>query len=146
MGFGFPAAIGAQLAAPESQVIAIVGDGGFQMTLQELSVLQERNLPVKIIIVNNGALGMVRQWQEKFYENRYSESLFPIQPDFVKLADSYGIKGMKINTQEELQQVLPKALAYLGPVVMDCRVVQTENVYPMIAPGKGLHEMIGVKP
>jgi acetolactate synthase I/II/III large subunit len=146
MGFGFPAAIGAQLAAPESQVIAIVGDGGFQMTLQELSVLQERNLPVKIIIVNNGALGMVRQWQEKFYENRYSESLFPIQPDFVKLADSYDIKGMKISTQEELQQVLPKVLAYPGPVVMDCRVVQTENVYPMIAPGKGLHEMIGVKP
>jgi acetolactate synthase-1/2/3 large subunit len=146
MGFGFPAAIGAQLAAPESQVIAIVGDGGFQMTLQELSVLQEKNLPVKVIIVNNGALGMVRQWQEKFYENRYSESLFPVQPDFVKLADSYGIQGLKIDTQEELQHALPNALAYPGPVVIDCRVVQTENVYPMIAPGKGLHEMIGVKP
>lgn len=146
MGFGFPAAIGAQLASPTSQVIAIVGDGGFQMTFQELSVVQERNLPVKVIIVNNGALGMVRQWQEKFYENRYSESLLPVQPDFVKLADSYGIYGLKIRTQQELMQLLPDALAYKGPAVIDCRVVQNENVYPMIAPGKGLHEMIGVKP
>jgi acetolactate synthase I/II/III large subunit len=146
MGFGFPAAIGAQLASPTSQVIAIVGDGGFQMTFQELSVLQERNLPVKVIIVNNGALGMVRQWQEKFYENRYSESLLSFQPDFVKLADSYGIYGLKIRSQRELLQLLPDALAYDGPAVIDCRVVQNENVYPMIAPGKGLHEMIGVKP
>jgi acetolactate synthase I/II/III large subunit len=146
MGFGFPAAIGAQLAAPDKTVIAIVGDGGFQMTLQELSVLQERNLPVKIIIVNNGALGMVRQWQEKFYENRYSESLLSIQPDFIKLAESYGIYGIKLETQEELQQTLASAIAHQGPVVIDCRVVQTENVYPMISPGKGLHEMIGVKP
>jgi acetolactate synthase I/II/III large subunit len=145
MGFGFPAAIGAQLALPEKNVIAIVGDGGFQMTLQELSVLQERNLPVKVIIVNNGALGMVRQWQEKFYENRYSESLLSVQPDFVKLADSYGIYGVKISTQDELVRLLPKALAHQGPAVIDCRVVQDENVFPMIAPGKGLHEMIGVK-
>nr|WP_192894756.1 acetolactate synthase large subunit [Neobacillus notoginsengisoli] len=146
MGFGFPAAIGAQLAAPDKTVIALVGDGGFQMTLQELGVLQERNLPVKVIIVNNGALGMVRQWQEEFYEERYSESLLPVQPDFVKLAESYSIKGVKIETKEELRTILPEALAYDGPVVIDCRVVLTENVYPMIAPGKGLHEMIGVKP
>ncbi|MDG5786318.1 acetolactate synthase large subunit [Evansella sp. AB-P1] len=146
MGFGFPAAIGAQLAEPDSTVVAVVGDGGFQMTLQELSVLQERGLPVKVIIVNNGALGMVRQWQESFYDKRYSESLLSVQPDFVKLADSYDIKGMKIETQEDLINVLPEVFAYDGPMVLDCRVLQQENVYPMIAPGKGLHEMIGVKP
>ncbi|WP_439330877.1 acetolactate synthase large subunit [Neobacillus piezotolerans] len=146
MGFGFPAAIGAQLAAPNKMVIAFVGDGGFQMTLQELGVLQELKLPVKVIIVNNGALGMVRQWQEEFYEERYSESLLPIQPDFVKLAESYSIKGAKIQTEEELLRILPEAFAYDGPVVLDCRVVLEANVYPMIAPGKGLHEMIGVKP
>ncbi|MDR7002873.1 acetolactate synthase large subunit [Neobacillus niacini] len=146
MGFGFPAAIGAQLAAPESTVVAIVGDGGFQMTLQELSVIQERNLPVKIIIVNNGALGMVRQWQELLYDNRISESLLPVQPDFVKLADSYSIRGMRIDTQEELIAALPEVFAYDGPVLLDCRVLQQEKVFPMIAPGKGLHEMIGVKP
>lgn len=146
MGFGFPAAIGAQLAAPESTVVAVVGDGGFQMTLQELSVIYELKLPVKIIIVNNGALGMVRQWQEAFYEKRYSESLLQSQPDFVKLAESYQIRGIKVENQEELVSLLPEVFAYDGPVVMDCRVLQQENVYPMIAPGKGLNEMIGVKP
>lgn len=146
MGFGFPAAIGAQLAFPDEPVVALVGDGGFQMTLQELSVLQERNLPVKVIIVNNGALGMVRQWQEAFYEERYSESLLSVQPDFVKLADSYSIRGMKIETQEEFIKVIPEVMAFDGPVVMDCRVLQQENVYPMIAPGKGIHDMVGVKP
>ncbi|WP_425440923.1 acetolactate synthase large subunit [Sediminibacillus albus] len=146
MGFGFPAAIGAQLAKPGETVVAIVGDGGFQMTLQELSVLQERGLPVKVIIVNNGALGMVRQWQETFYEERYSESLLQTQPDFVKLAESYGIRGCKVDNQEDLVDSLPELFDYNGPVVMDCRVLQLENVYPMIAPGKGLHEMIGVKP
>ncbi|UFU01357.1 acetolactate synthase large subunit [Radiobacillus kanasensis] len=146
MGFGFPSAIGAQLAKPDDLVVAIVGDGGFQMTFQELSILQERNLPVKVIIVNNQALGMVRQWQEKFYEERYSESLFAIQPDFVKLADSYSIRGVKIETQADFEAQLPELMAYDGPVVIDCRVLQQENVYPMIAPGKGLHEMIGVKP
>lgn len=146
MGFGFPAAIGAQLAKPNDPVVAIVGDGGFQMTLQELSLLQERGLPVKVIIVNNGALGMVRQWQEKFYDERYSQSLLQVQPDFVKLAESYSIKGYKIETQEQLINTLPEIMDYNGPVLMDCRVLQLENVYPMIAPGRGSHEMIGVKP
>ncbi|WP_416149109.1 biosynthetic-type acetolactate synthase large subunit [Salipaludibacillus sp. HK11] len=146
MGFGFPAAIGAQLAAPEDPVIAIVGDGGFQMTLQELSVLQERGLPVKIIIVNNEALGMVRQWQEAFYDKRYSESIISVQPDFVKLAESYSIRGMKIETQAEFIKAIPEVMAFNGPVLMDCRVLQQENVYPMVAPGKGINEMVGVKP
>jgi acetolactate synthase-1/2/3 large subunit len=146
MGFGFPAAIGAQIAAPDSTVVAIVGDGGFQMTLQELSVIYERNLPVKIIIVNNGALGMVRQWQELLYDNRISQSLLHTQPDFVKLAESYSIRGYKVVTQEELITVLPEVFAHNGPVLVDCRVNQQEKVFPMIAPGKGIHEMIGVKP
>nr|WP_246366930.1 acetolactate synthase large subunit [Paraliobacillus salinarum] len=146
MGFGFPAAIGAQLAAPNDKVVAIVGDGGFQMTLQELSILQERKLPVKVIIVNNAALGMVRQWQETFYEERYSESIFSIQPDFVKLAEAYDIKGAKFETEQELIEQLPSLLADEGPALIDARVLQQENVYPMIAPGKGIHEMIGVKP
>ncbi|MCL6570461.1 MAG: acetolactate synthase large subunit [Bacillus sp. (in: Bacteria)] len=146
MGFGFPAAIGAQIAAPESTVVAIVGDGGFQMTLQELSVIYERNLPVKIIIVNNGALGMVRQWQELLYDNRISQSLLNTQPDFVKLAESYSIRGYKVATEEELITILPEVFAHDGPVLVDCRVNQQEKVFPMIAPGKGIHEMIGVKP
>ncbi|MFZ0371271.1 MAG: biosynthetic-type acetolactate synthase large subunit [Halobacillus sp.] len=146
MGYGFPAAIGAQLADMESTCVAIVGDGGFQMTLQELSVLQERGLPVKVIIVNNQALGMVRQWQEKFYDGRYSSSIINTQPDFVKLAESYQIPGYFIDSPKTLEEVLPDILADDKPAVVDCRVLQSENVYPMIAPGKGLHEMIGVKP
>ena len=146
MGFGFPAAIGAQIASPDDLVIAIVGDGGFQMTLQEMSILQERQLPVKVVIVNNEALGMVRQWQEEFYAERYSESIFSIQPDFVKLAEAYQIKGVRIDSKEDFDQQLPDLLAYDGSVLIDARVLQQENVFPMIAPGKGLHEMIGVKP
>ncbi|KGM44649.1 biosynthetic-type acetolactate synthase large subunit [Neobacillus niacini] len=146
MGFGFPAAIGAQMASPGSTVVAIVGDAGFQMTLQELSVIYEQNLPVKIIIVNNGALGMVRQWQELLHGNRISESILHTHPDFVKLAEAYHIRGYKIESQEELITKLPEVFAYNGPVLMDCRVLQQEKVFPMIAPGKGIHEMIGVKP
>ncbi|GAB3794458.1 acetolactate synthase large subunit [Virgibacillus kimchii] len=145
MGFGFPAAIGAQLAFPEDLVIALVGDGGFQMTLQELSVIQERNLPVKVIIVNNEALGMVRQWQETFYEERYSESILSSNPDFVKLAESYGIRGMKVDKESEASEMLKDVFSSREPVVVDCRIAQLEKVYPMIAPGKGLNEMIGVK-
>lgn len=146
MGFGFPAAIGAQLAKPNDLVVSIVGDGGFQMTLQELSILQEKGLPVKVIIVNNQALGMVRQWQERFYAERYSQSIFSIQPDFVKLAESYNIKGIQVKTQEEFAKALPEIFDYEGPVVVDARVLQQENVFPMIPPGSGINEMIGVKP
>lgn len=89
---------------------------------------------------------MVRQWQETFYEERYSESLLTVQPDFVKLAESYQIRGVKVETQADLLRILPDIFSYEGPVVADCRVLRQENVYPMIAPGKGLHEMIGVKP
>lgn len=144
MGFGFPAAVGAQLGAPNDLVVSIVGDAGFQMTLHELSIIYERNLPVKIVIVNNAALGMVRQWQESFYEERYSESILQTNPDFVKLAESYGVKGMKIDSEKDVPNALKEAFSYDGPVLIDARVVQKESVYPMIAPGKGHHEMLGV--
>jgi acetolactate synthase-1/2/3 large subunit len=146
MGFGFPAAIGAQLADREATVVAIVGDAGFQMTLQELSVLKELDLPVKVVIINNQSLGMVRQWQEIFYEERYSHSLIPSQPDWLKLAEAYGIKGLQAANEQQAHDVLKEAFATKGPVLMNFYVAPKENVYPMIAPGKGLHEMVGVKP
>lgn len=145
MGFGFPAAIGAQFAKPEKKVISIVGDAGFQMTNQELALLKEFNLPVKVVILNNSCLGMVRQWQETFYDERYSQSLMPIQPDFVKLADAYGIKGYRIDNLAEAEAIFDEAINSDEPVVIDCRVKQLVSVFPMVAPGKGLHEMIGVK-
>ncbi|MCM3064988.1 acetolactate synthase large subunit [Priestia flexa] len=146
MGFGLPSAIGAQLANKDKTVVAVVGDGGFQMTLQELGVIHELNLPVKVVILNNHSLGMVRQWQEIFYEERYSHSLIPNQPDFMKLAEAYGIKGLQAKTEEEAHAVLKEAMETDGPVLMNFFVAPKENVYPMVAPGKGLHEMVGVKP
>lgn len=146
MGFGLPAAIGAQFAEEEETVVAIVGDAGFQMTLQELAVIKEFDLPIKIFIFNNQALGMVRQWQEAFYEERYSQSLTPVQPNYVKLADSYGIRGFKVSTEKEAEEVIRETFNDRQPVLVDCRIKPMEKVFPMIAPGKGLHEMIGVKP
>ncbi len=146
MGFGLPAAIGAQIGLPNTTVVALLGDAGFQMTLQELALLKEYSLPVKIIIVNNEAMGMVRQWQQLFYKERYSESLLPNQPDYVKLADAYGIKGEKVDREEDFVRVLKESLSVKEPFVIDCRVTPDENVYPMIAPGKGIQEMVGMKP
>ena len=119
MGFGFPSAIGAQLGRPDDLVISISGDGGFQMNMQELMLLKQYNLPVKVIIVNNSALGMVRQWQESFYDERYSESLLDANPDFVKLAESYGIRGMKVEKDSEVEAALEEILSHDGPVVAD---------------------------
>ncbi|GLF81548.1 acetolactate synthase large subunit [Bacillus safensis] len=146
MGFGLPAAIGAQLADQEATVVAILGDGGFQMTLQELAVIRELNLPVKVIVLNNHCLGMVRQWQEIFYEERYSHSKFSVKPDFVKLSEAYGIKGIRISSDEEAKEKLEEALTSREPVFIDVNVARDEKVFPMVAPGKGLHEMVGVKP
>ncbi|WP_018781022.1 acetolactate synthase large subunit [Bacillus sp. 95MFCvi2.1] len=145
MGFGFPAAIGAQMARPRELVVAIVGDAGFQMTLQELSVLKEHSLPVKVLILNNEALGMVRQWQDEFYNQRYSHSLLSCQPDFVALAHAYGIKGVRIENPLLAKGQLQEAIDLQEPVVIDCRVLQSEKVMPMVAPGKGVHQMEGVK-
>ncbi|WP_102263774.1 acetolactate synthase large subunit [Mesobacillus jeotgali] len=145
MGFGLPASIGAQLADPTACVVAVLGDGGFQMSTQELAVIAEFQLPIKIAIFNNKALGMVRQWQEIFYKERYSHSKNPVQPSFVKLAEAYGIKGFEINSEAEAHLVLNEVLHDKEPVLLDFRVDGAENVYPMIAPGKGIHEMVGVK-
>lgn len=146
MGFGLPASIGAQLADPDRCVIAVLGDGGFQMSTQELTVIKELNLPIKVAIFNNRSLGMVRQWQEIFYDKRYAHSKIPIQPSFVKLAEAYGLKGYEINTAEEAEVILADVLNNRDPVLLDIRIDPNENVYPMIAPGKGLHEMVGAKP
>ena len=145
MGFGLPAAIGASIADRESTVVAVLGDGGFQMTLQELSVIHELKLPVKVVIINNGALGMVRQWQELFYEERYSHSKFVSQPDFVKLSEAYGINGIRIENSKGWEEKLKAAITSNEPVLIDIHVSKDENVYPMVASGKGLHEMVGVK-
>lgn len=146
MGFGLPASIGAQLADPDRKVVAVIGDGGFQMCTQELAVIREMNLPIKIIVLNNRALGMVRQWQEIFYDSRFSHSKFSSQPSFVKLAEAYDIKGVLIESTEQAEKELQELLTSNEPVLIDLRIDPNENVFPMIAPGKGLHEMEGVKP
>ncbi|MGN1401281.1 MAG: acetolactate synthase large subunit [Bacillus sp. (in: firmicutes)] len=143
MGFCVPAAIGAQLAKREKKVIALVGDGGFQMTSQELGVIAEMKLPIKIVILNNHSLGMVRQWQELFYQERYSHSLLTSQPSFIKLAEAYGIKALQASNEEKANEALKEAFSNDEPYLLDMRVEPKENVYPMIAPGKGLHEMEG---
>jgi len=142
MGFGFPAALGAQIANPDRLVICVTGDGGFQMTSQELAIAALENLPVKVAIINNRCLGMVRQWQEVFYQERYSEVDLSGSPDFVKLAEAYGVKGLRARTEEEAKRAWQEALAHPGPVVVDFEIDPEENVYPMVAPGSSLDEMI----
>ncbi len=144
MGFCLPAAIGAQFANPGALVIGIDGDGSFQMTLQELATASKHKLPIKIFILNNLYLGMVRQWQELFYENRYSEVLLGDCPDFVKLADAFGCLGLRATTVAELGPVIDEALANsAGPTVIDVRCKEDECCYPMVAPGAPLDHMIG---
>lgn len=144
MGFGFPAAMGAAVACPDRTVVCITGDGGFQMTSMELATAVEHKLPVKIAIMNNGYLGMVRQWQELFYGGRYSSShLEPTNPDFVKLAEAYGAVGLRATTDNELEVVLKQAMEITDrPVIMDIHVTKEKNVYPMIPPGAAVHEMV----
>ncbi len=142
MGFGFPAAVGAQLAKPEATVISVTGDGGFQMTNQELAVVALTNIPVKVAVINNRCLGMVRQWQEVFHSKRYSEVDLADSPDFVKLAEAYGVKAWRATNKEEAKEAWKEALAHPGPAVVDFQVASEENVYPMVAPGSGLDEMI----
>jgi acetolactate synthase-1/2/3 large subunit len=142
MGFGLPAAIGAQLAFPERQVVAFVGDGGFQMTAQELTTAVHYGTNTKVVIMNNNYLGMVRQWQEKFYAGRYSEVDLNGGPDFVKLADAYGARGLRATHPSELRAVLAEGLRTPGVVVMDINVTAEENVFPMIPPGAGIREMV----
>jgi acetolactate synthase-1/2/3 large subunit len=142
MGFGLPAAIGAQLAFPDRQVVAFVGDGGFQMTAQELSTAVECGTNTKVVIMNNNHLGMVRQWQEAFYAGRYSEVRMDGAPDFVKLAEAYGARGLRATHPSELSAVLDEGLNAPGVAVLDIHVTPEENVYPMVPPGAGLKEMV----
>jgi len=145
MGFGLPSAIGAQLADKEATVVALLGDGGFQMTFQELAVIKELNLPIKVIVMNNNSLGMVRQWQELFYDKRYSHSVFSMQPDFIKLAEAFGISGVRVVDAKDLEDVMKKSFTNREPELIEVVVKQEENVYPMVAPGKGINEMVGYK-
>ncbi|MBN8218921.1 MAG: biosynthetic-type acetolactate synthase large subunit [Spirochaetes bacterium] len=147
MGFGFPAAIGAQLAKPGSRVIAIVGDGGFQMTLCELSTAAINKLPVKILVIDNKFLGMVRQWQELFFDNRLSGVDLEGNPDFVKLAEAYGVKAFRIRRAADIRKVLAKAMAYNeGPCLIHAEVVKEDNVFPMVPAGRSAHHMIVERP
>ncbi|MCQ4574731.1 MAG: biosynthetic-type acetolactate synthase large subunit [Candidatus Brocadiales bacterium] len=143
MGYGFPAAIGAQLGCPDKTVIDIAGDGSIQMNIQELATVVHNKLPVKIAILNNGYLGMVRQWQELFYNKRYSHTTLNGNPDFVKVAEAYGAKGFRVDKKEDVRPVIDKALSIKGPVVMDFRVTQEENVFPMVPAGQAINRMIG---
>ncbi|MEO6131352.1 MAG: thiamine pyrophosphate-dependent enzyme, partial [Saprospiraceae bacterium] len=141
MGFALPAAMGAKLGAPQNQVIAIIGDGGFQMTLQELGTIAQYNIPVKIVVLNNGFLGMVRQWQQMFFEGRYSFTEMH-SPDFVKLNEAYGIKARKVADRDELPDALRELLAYEGPCFLEVKVEKEENIFPMIPTGAAVSDMV----
>jgi len=146
MGYGLPAAIGAQIAFPNDYVICITGDSSFQMCLQELGTIVQSKLPIRIIIINNHWQGMVRQWQESFYGDRYSHSnMSQGQPDFVALASSYGIKGIKIENEKELVEALHIYQDYSSPILFNCFVVENENCYPMVSPGSTNAAMTGIK-
>ncbi len=142
MGYGLPAAIGAQFAHPDKTVVAIVGDGGFQMTFYELSTIVNHNLPVKILVINNKFLGMVRQWQSLFYDNRQSGVTMEGNPDFVKLAQAYGIRGMRLKHSAHVRRVIREALEYKGPVVIEAEVEKEEDVFPMVPAGGTYDQMI----
>jgi acetolactate synthase-1/2/3 large subunit len=147
MGFGFPAAIGAQLAYPDKTVVSISGDGGFQMTLFELATAAIHKLPIKILILNNSYLGMVRQWQELFFENRESGVDLIGNPDFVKLGEAYGIKGWHIRRPADVERILQQALDYNdGPCIIEAECIKTENVFPMIPAGAALEDMLTEAP
>ncbi len=142
MGFGFPSAIGAQFGRPQELVFAICGDGGFQMTFSELATAVVHKLPVKVIIMANRYLGMVRQWQELFFDNRLSGVELQGNPDFVKLAEAYGAKGLYLNSVNDIKKVLNEAILHKGPVVIQANVIREDNVFPMIPAGKAAHHMI----
>ncbi len=143
MGFGLPAAMGAKVGCPDAVVACITGDGSFQMNAQELATCTQNGIDVKVFIMNNGYLGMVRQWQELFWDRRYSQVDMGSFPDFVKLAEAYGATGVRLTDKQTLVEDMRQALAVDGPVVVDVRVAAEENVYPMIAPGQAARDMVG---
>ena len=141
MGFGLPAAIGAKVGCPESTVWCIDGDGSLQMTIQELATIVQENIAVKIAVIDNGYLGMVRQWQELFYGRRYVAT--PLSgPDFVKVAEAYDIPGLRVTRREEVVPAIERAMEHQGPFLIDFKVEPEENVYPMVPPGAALSEVL----
>jgi acetolactate synthase-1/2/3 large subunit len=145
MGYGMPAAMGVKMALPNEQVICISGDSSFQMNSQELATLSQYKIAAKTVILNNGWQGMVRQWQEAFYGERYSASNMEVgSPDFKKLAEAYQVKGITVRNRSELKDAIAEMLAYDGPVVLDVHVTKDENCYPMVAPGKSNAQMMGL--
>ena len=144
MGFGLPAAIGAQIGCPDSQVVVVAGDGSIQMNSQEFATCVQEKLPIKVFIMNNGYLGMVRQWQELFWDHRYSQvDLQDHSPDWVKLAEAYGLQGVQLTKKESLIDDMKKILDMDGPVLVDVRVTREENTYPMIPAGEPARNMVG---
>jgi len=146
MGFGFPAAIGAQLGNPDASVISIAGDGSFQMNIQELATVAQYNIPVKVIILNNKYLGMVRQWQELFFDRRYSQTDISVQPDFVKVAEAYGIKGYRLEDPKEVEPFLKSLIKMKEAVIADIVVEREEGVFPMVPAGAAVSNMLLEKP
>lgn len=142
MGYGLPAAIGAQIAFPDKLVIDVAGDGSIQMNIQELATARQENLPIKIVILNNGYLGMVRQWQELFYEKRYAATDFQFTPDFMKIAEAYDAKGLRTDKPEEVEKVLKEGLSYPGLAIMEFLIAREECVFPMVPAGKASTEML----
>ena len=142
MGYGFPAAIGAQVACPDRVVFDIAGDGSIQMNIQELTTAVNNKLPVKIAILNNSYLGMVRQWQEMFYDKNYAGTVLEGNPDFIKLAEAYGALGILVEKKKDVIPALKKALKYPGPVLIDFRIAREENVWPMVPSGASIKQMI----
>jgi acetolactate synthase-1/2/3 large subunit len=141
MGFALPAAIGAQVGRPDQLVWATAGDGGFQMNIQELATVVQEQLPIKIAVLNNGYLGMVRQWQQLFFEGRYSGTPL-LGPDFAKVAEAYSIRGLTVTEKDGVRPAIDEALNCDGPIVLDFRVEQEENVYPMVPAGGSISDMI----
>lgn len=142
MGFGIPSAMGAQAAFPKRQVICVCGDGGVQMNMQELATMVQHRLPVKIVILNNNFLGMVRQWQELFFDKRYSQTCLELPMDFARIAEAYGAKGLKADKPSEVEQVIKEGFAHNGPVIMEFTIAREEKVLPMVPAGASLNEMV----
>jgi acetolactate synthase-1/2/3 large subunit len=141
MGYGFPAAMGVKLAFPDRIVVDIAGDGSIQMNIQEMATCMQYSIPVKVVLLNNGYLGMVRQWQELFYEKRYSNTDMTFQPDFVKVAEAYGWQALRATKPGEIKAVLEQGLFTNRPCLMDFQVSREECVYPMVRPGASISEM-----
>ena len=142
MGFGLGASIGAQVAKPEKRVFNIAGDGSFRMNLNELATAVEYNLPIIVVVMNNHALGMVRQWQNMFYDKRFSQTTLDRATDFVKIAEGFGAYGFNLDKKEDTEEILKKALALKAPVVINCEIDRDLKVWPMVPPGAALEDVI----